>query len=64
VVETPNGSHFTTGDSDRRDEAFQRLYAKSAADPEAWAAFRSRFLEGDEAAYQDAVRQWQEEEAK
>jgi glutaconate CoA-transferase subunit A len=62
VVETPNGSHFTTGDSERRDEAFQKLYAQSAKDPEAWAAFRARFLEGDEAAYQQAVRQWREEE--
>lgn len=61
VVETPNGSHFTTGDSEARDEAFQKLYAQSAADPEAWAAFRSRFLAGDETAYQNAVRQWQEE---
>jgi transcriptional regulator of nitric oxide reductase len=60
VVETPNGAHFTTGDSDRRDEAFQRLYASSAADPAAWQAFRDRFLSGDEAAYQDAVRQWRE----
>jgi glutaconate CoA-transferase subunit A len=62
VVETPNGAHFTDCEPDhRRDEAFQKLYAKSAADPEAWAAFRDRFLSGDEAAYQDAVRTWQEE---
>ncbi|MBO2441902.1 CoA transferase subunit A [Actinomadura nitritigenes] len=62
VVETPNGAHFTDCEPDhRRDEAFQRLYAKSAGDPEAWAAFRDRFLSGDEAAYQDAVRTWQEE---
>jgi acyl CoA:acetate/3-ketoacid CoA transferase alpha subunit len=61
VIETPNGSHFTTGDTDRRDEAFQRHYVAAAADPDQWAAFRARFLEGDEAAYQDAVRQWQED---
>ncbi|GAA3195830.1 CoA transferase subunit A [Actinocorallia longicatena] len=61
VVETPGGSHFTTGDDDRRDERFQKFYVESAADPEKWAAFRSRFLDGDEAAYQDAVRAWREE---
>ncbi|MFG2006091.1 CoA transferase subunit A [Spirillospora sp. NPDC048911] len=62
VVETPNGAHFTACEPDHdRDEAFQKLYAKAAADPEAWAAFRARFLAGDEAAYQDAVRTWQEE---
>ncbi|MDX6743379.1 CoA transferase subunit A [Actinocorallia sp. A-T 12471] len=62
VVETPNGSHFTTGDDDRRDEAFQRHYVEAAASPEAWAAFRARFLDGDEAAYQAAVRAWREEQ--
>ncbi|GAA4105637.1 CoA transferase subunit A [Actinomadura miaoliensis] len=62
VVETPNGAHFTTCEPDHgRDEAFQRLYAQSAGDPEKWRAFRDRFLSGDEAAYQDAVRTWQEE---
>ncbi|MGI8336574.1 CoA transferase subunit A [Actinomadura scrupuli] len=63
VVETPNGHHFTTGDSQRRDEAFQKMYVAAASDPQAWKAFRERFLAGDEAAYQDAVRQWQEESA-
>ncbi|MFD0687402.1 CoA transferase subunit A [Actinomadura fibrosa] len=63
VVETPNGAHFTDCEPDqRRDEAFQRLYAKAAADEEQWAAFRDRFLSGDEADYQDAVRRWQEEQ--
>ncbi|GLZ15675.1 CoA-transferase [Actinomadura sp. NBRC 104425] len=62
VVETPNGAHFTACEPDRgRDEAFQRLYARSAGDPAQWRAFRDRFLSGDEAAYQDAVRIWQEE---
>ncbi len=62
VVETPNGAHFTDCVPDHgRDEAFQRLYAKAAADPGQWAAFRERFLSGDEAAYQDAVRVWREE---
>ncbi|MFC5750913.1 CoA transferase subunit A [Actinomadura rugatobispora] len=62
VAETPNGAHFTLGEPDHgRDEAFQRLYVESATDPEKWAAFRDRFLSGDEAAYQDAVRTWREE---
>jgi glutaconate CoA-transferase subunit A len=63
VVETPNGNHFTTGDSGRRDEAFQQMYVRSAADPQAWKTFVERFLSGDEAAYQDAVRVWQQEQA-
>ncbi|WP_030171698.1 CoA transferase subunit A [Spirillospora albida] len=63
VVETPNGAHFTDCVPDHgRDEGFQRLYAQSAGDPERWAAFRDRFLAGDEAAYQDAVRVWREED--
>jgi acyl CoA:acetate/3-ketoacid CoA transferase alpha subunit len=64
VVETPNGAHFTLGEPDHeRDEAFQRLYVQAATDPEKWASFRDRFLSGDEAAYQQAVRTWQEEDA-
>ncbi|MDP9393247.1 MAG: acyl CoA--acetate/3-ketoacid CoA transferase subunit alpha [Actinomycetota bacterium] len=56
VVEAPNGAHFTTCDPDYgRDEAFQREYAQSAADPEAWTAFTARYLSGDEVAYQAAV---------
>ena len=56
VIETPNGAHFTTCMPDyERDEKFQRAYAAAAADPEAWEAFRLRFLAGDEAAYQQAV---------
>jgi glutaconate CoA-transferase subunit A len=62
VVETPGGWHFTTGDDDRRDEKFQKLYVESAGDPDKWVAFRSRFLDGDEAAYQDAVRAWRDEQ--
>jgi glutaconate CoA-transferase, subunit A len=57
VVEAPGGAHFTSCVPDYdRDEAFQRSYAKTAKDPEAWAAFRERYLAGDEAAYQEAVR--------
>ncbi|MFI7455092.1 CoA transferase subunit A [Nonomuraea sp. NPDC049714] len=64
VVETPGGGHFTDSGTGR-DEAFQRHYATSAADPGRWAAFAARFLSGDERAYQEAVRRWhQEQEAR
>ncbi|MDT4938971.1 MAG: glutaconate CoA-transferase, subunit [Pseudonocardiales bacterium] len=57
VVETPNGAHFTSCAPDYgRDEAFQKEYANSAADQDAWAAFSREYLSGDEAAYQAAVR--------
>jgi glutaconate CoA-transferase subunit A len=62
VVETPRGAHFTTCTPDyERDEKFQKAYAAAAADDEAWTAFEQRFLSGDEAAYQDAVRAFHEE---
>lgn len=62
VVETPNGAHFTSCTPDyERDEKFQKHYATSAADPDAWAAFKERFLAGDEAAYQAAVAAFGEE---
>jgi glutaconate CoA-transferase subunit A len=65
VVETPNGAHFTTCTPDyERDEAFQRHYASAAKDPDAWAAFKERFLAGDEDAYQAAVRAFHEEAAR
>ena len=65
VVETPNGAHFTTCTPDyERDEKFQRAYAAAASGTdEDWAAFEQRFLAGDEAAYQAAVKQWTEEQA-
>lgn len=57
VVPAPNGAHFTSCVPDYgRDEAFQAAYAEAARDPDAWRGFRERFLEGDEAAYQAAVR--------
>ncbi len=58
VVETPNGAHFTTCTPDyERDEGFQKAYAAAASGTdEEWAAFAQRFLSGDEAAYQAAVR--------
>jgi glutaconate CoA-transferase subunit A len=58
VLEAPRGAHFTHCVPDYpRDEEFQRVYAASAASPEAWAEFRSRYLEGSEAEYQAAVGQ-------
>ena len=57
VSETPNGAHFTSCVPDYgRDEEFQRRYAAAAADPGAWMQFRAEYLNGDEAAYQKAVR--------
>jgi acyl CoA:acetate/3-ketoacid CoA transferase alpha subunit len=57
VTETPNGAHFTSCVPDYgRDEDFQRRYAKAAADPDGWRRFRTEYLDGDEAAYQKAVR--------
>jgi glutaconate CoA-transferase, subunit A len=58
VAQTPHGAHFTSCVPDYgRDEAFQKRYAAAAADPRAWAEFRARFLDQDEAGYQEAVRQ-------
>jgi glutaconate CoA-transferase subunit A len=58
VVEAPGGAHFTECPPDYgRDEAFQKEYAASAKDPEAWNAFRARYLElGSDQEYQEAVR--------
>lgn len=57
VIETPGGAHFTSCVPDYgRDEAFQAEYAKAAASEESWELFRKTYLDGDEAAYQAAVR--------
>ena len=46
VVEAPRGAHFTECPPDYgRDEAFQREYAATARDPEAWGSFRSAYLD-------------------
>ncbi len=56
VVETPGGAHFTACPPDyQRDEAFQREYAGSAKTPEAWDAFRAKYIDVSEADYQKAV---------
>lgn len=62
VVEAPQGAHFTTCAPDyERDEAFQKHYATSAKDPEAWAAFERTFLHTDEAGYHAAVARFHAE---
>ena len=59
VIEAPNGAHFTTCEPDYgRDEAFQKVYATAAANPDDWRAFSERFLHCSEAQYQAAVAEW------
>jgi glutaconate CoA-transferase subunit A len=56
VVEAPGGAHFTECLPDyARDEKFQREYAATAKDDEAWKAFRAKYLDVSEAEYQKAV---------
>jgi glutaconate CoA-transferase subunit A len=58
VAEVPGGAHFTSCPPDYdRDEAFQKQYAASAADPDTRQAFSERYLQTDEAGYQAAVRE-------
>jgi glutaconate CoA-transferase subunit A len=58
VIETPRGAHFTECPPDYgRDEEFQREYAATANQPEAWEAFKRSYLDLEsEEAYQEAVR--------
>ncbi len=64
VAATPHGAHFTSCPPDYgRDEAFQREYAATAKDPDAWAAFRARYLDVTEAEYQRAVAERTSERA-
>jgi len=56
VAEAPGGAHFTECPPDyARDEAFQREYAKTAKDEDAWKAFRAKYLDVSEEDYQKAV---------
>jgi len=56
VIEAPGGAHFTECPPDYgRDEAFQREYAATAKDPDAWAAFRAKYLDTTEVEYQKLV---------
>lgn len=53
VVEAPGGAHPTSCEPDYgRDEDVQSAYAKAAADPDAWAAFRAEWVDLDEDQYQ------------
>jgi glutaconate CoA-transferase subunit A len=46
VIEARFGAHFTSCTPDyERDEAFQREYATTARDEDAWDAFRARYLD-------------------
>ena len=58
VIETPGGAHFTECPPDYpRDEAFQKEYAASAADPEQWRLFKAKYLDlASEDEYQKAVK--------
>jgi glutaconate CoA-transferase, subunit A len=57
VIEAPFGAHFTQCPPDyERDEEFQREYAASAKDPDAWIAFRTKYIDcGDHAEYRRVV---------
>ncbi len=56
VIEAPGGAHFTECPPDYgRDEAFQREYAATAKDTDAWQAFRAKYLDTSEAEYQKLV---------
>ena len=58
VIETPRGAHFTECSPDYdRDESFQKEYAATAKDPEAWEAFKARYLDVPEEEYQAAVKE-------
>ena len=59
VIEAPGGAHFTECPPDYgRDEAFQKKYADTAKDDDAWLEFKQTFLDlENEAEYQQAVRQ-------
>jgi glutaconate CoA-transferase subunit A len=58
VIEAPGGAHFTECPPDYgRDEAFQKAYAATAKDDDAWLEFKKTYLDLDsEAEYQQAVR--------
>lgn len=57
IVEAPLGAHFTACEPDYgRDEGFQREYAATAASPEAWSAFRAKYIDVDTETYVRTVR--------
>jgi glutaconate CoA-transferase subunit A len=62
VVEAPFGAHFTECPPDyERDEKFQREYAATAKDDDAWQAFRTKYL--DLATHDEYVKAIQSREA-
>ena len=58
VIEAPRGAHFTECPTDYgRDEAFQKEYAATAKDQDAWLAFKQKYLDLEtEGEYQEAIR--------
>jgi glutaconate CoA-transferase subunit A len=58
VVEAPLGAHFTECPTDyERDESFQREYAATAKDDDAWQAFKTKYLDlPSHADYVKAIR--------
>jgi glutaconate CoA-transferase, subunit A len=56
IIEAPYGAHFTHCIPDyQRDEAVQREYAATAKDPDAWAAFRAKYVDVPEADYRRVI---------
>jgi len=52
VLEAPLGAHFTHCVPDyQRDEQIQQEYAATAKDPDAWSAFRAKYIDIPEADY-------------
>ncbi len=47
VVNEPRGARFTETARYQRDEAAQREYADAASSPEAWAAYRAKWIDAD-----------------
>ena len=58
VIEAPGGAHFTECPPDYgRDESFQKAYAATAKDEDAWLQFKKDYLDlENEAEYQSKVR--------
>jgi acyl CoA:acetate/3-ketoacid CoA transferase alpha subunit len=57
VVEAPFGAHFTHCVPDyERDERFQREYAATAKDADAWSSFRASYVDVPEAEYRAFAR--------
>jgi len=56
IAEAPYGAHPTSAAPDYQlDLKHLKTYTDSAASPEAWAAYKARFIDGGETAYLEAV---------